>query len=82
MTDNTEKWLDTSPTRCDICEAIITDEFVDAYCELHELGFAHCVEVWCEEDKVWNRAIACKTHERALQFYEELILIIARAALR
>ena len=30
----------------------ITDEFVDAYCELHELGFAHCVEVWQEDQLV------------------------------
>lgn len=26
----------------------ITDEMIDAYCKLHELGFAHSVEAWYE----------------------------------
>lgn len=28
----------------------ITPDMVDAYCRLHELGFAHSVEAWREED--------------------------------
>ncbi|MEZ4827455.1 MAG: leucyl/phenylalanyl-tRNA--protein transferase [Bacteroidia bacterium] len=30
----------------------ITDEMLEAYCVLHELGFAHSVEVWEEENLV------------------------------
>jgi leucyl/phenylalanyl-tRNA---protein transferase len=29
----------------------ITDEFIDAYTELHRLGWAHSIEVW---DSTWN----------------------------
>jgi leucyl/phenylalanyl-tRNA--protein transferase len=28
----------------------ITDEMIDAYCDLHESGFAHSVEAWYGED--------------------------------
>ncbi len=30
----------------------ITEEMVEAYCELHALGFAHSVEVWRDEELV------------------------------
>ena len=30
----------------------ITDEIVDAYCTLHQLGFAHSVETWIEGELV------------------------------
>jgi leucyl/phenylalanyl-tRNA--protein transferase len=30
----------------------ITDDMVDAYCQLHQLGFAHSVEVWKEGELV------------------------------
>jgi leucyl/phenylalanyl-tRNA--protein transferase len=30
----------------------IDDSFVDAYCELHHLGWAHSVEVWSDPDEV------------------------------
>jgi leucyl/phenylalanyl-tRNA--protein transferase len=26
----------------------ITPEMIDAYCTLHQLGYAHCSEAWCE----------------------------------
>ncbi len=28
----------------------ITDDMINAYCKLHELGYAHSVEVWAEEE--------------------------------
>ena len=31
-------------------ETWITDEMRDAYCRLHDLGYAHSVEVWFDED--------------------------------
>ncbi|MFA7322975.1 MAG: leucyl/phenylalanyl-tRNA--protein transferase [Candidatus Nanopelagicales bacterium] len=30
----------------------ITDEFIAAYCALHELGWAHSIEVWHDDDLV------------------------------
>ncbi|MCE3252657.1 MAG: leucyl/phenylalanyl-tRNA--protein transferase [Cellvibrio sp.] len=30
----------------------ISDEIIAAYCELHERGFAHSVEVWCDDKLV------------------------------
>ena len=30
----------------------ITSDMIDAYCKLHELGFAHCVEAWEEGELV------------------------------
>lgn len=30
----------------------ITDEVVEGYCQLHELGYAHSIEVWLEEELV------------------------------
>jgi leucyl/phenylalanyl-tRNA--protein transferase len=28
----------------------IGDDMIDAYCRLHELGFAHSIEAWCSDD--------------------------------
>lgn len=30
----------------------ITEEMIDAYCALHEAGFAHSAEAWCENELV------------------------------
>ncbi len=30
----------------------ITSEMIDAYCELHELGFAHSIECWQKNELV------------------------------
>ena len=30
----------------------ITDEMIEAYCKLHELGYAHCVETWYQDKLV------------------------------
>ena len=30
----------------------ITDEMYEAYCQLHQAGHAHSIEVWCEEELV------------------------------
>jgi len=30
----------------------ITDEMIEAYCELHALGFAHSAEAWCGDELV------------------------------
>ncbi len=38
--------------RGDSDETWITDDMIDAYCALHDLGYAHSVEVWCENKLV------------------------------
>ena len=40
-------------------ETWITQEFVDAYCELHALGLAHSVEVWQESKLVGGTYGVC-----------------------
>jgi len=41
-----------SQPRASQAETWITQEMINAYIELHQLGFAHSIEVWCEGELV------------------------------
>lgn len=47
-----EAFIDVMLACADREETWITDEFVEAYGELHRLGFAHSVEIWAEKELV------------------------------
>jgi leucyl/phenylalanyl-tRNA--protein transferase len=36
----------------------IGDDMIDAYCRLHELGFAHSIEAWCSENSKASEGLA------------------------